>query len=307
MEKEQVVIVGYGWVGQANALALTLMGYQVTYIDPAEPPHHYGAYERIYAKVARAESIAAVDSPNTVFIVCIGDKVSEDGIQDISLITSALKQLADVQGTVILRSTILPGKLSGLQFDYYFPEYLHEKVAVEECINPYIFVIGKRGTPRTISFLKEFERRALKAFTGTPEEAAFLKYLWNIWNAIRIAFVNEFGNTIALPSSKENLASIERIIDFMFERGIYRRYGRAYDGHCLPKDMRAFVRWYQDQGNDMSMLDGVNKSNAAHMKIQNQYPQMPEWYSQYPERHISAKVALKALWHTFIKVITLSY
>ncbi|MEK7530598.1 MAG: hypothetical protein AAB573_01925 [Patescibacteria group bacterium] len=307
MEKEQVVIVGYGWVGQANALALTQMGYQVAYIDPAEPPHHYKAHERLYTKIVRVDSIASVDSPDTVFVVCIGDKVSADGVQDISLIASALSDLTHIKGTVILRSTILPGKLKDLHFDYYFPEYLHEKVAVEECINPYIFVIGMRERPRPISFLKEFELRAVKAFFGTPEEAAFLKYLWNIWNAIRIAFVNEFGNTIALPSNKDNLASIERIIDFMFERGIYRRYGRAFDGHCLPKDMRAFVRWYQDQGCDMSMLAGVNASNATHKEIEKKYPILPEWYSQYPERHISAKIALKALWHTLLKYITLSY
>lgn len=303
--KERIVIIGFGWVGQANALALSLMGYAVSYVDPQEPPHHFPKYESQYKKLTRITDPHSVSGESTVYIVCVGDRVSEDGTQDISLIEQALTSLQGIAGTVILRSTILPGKLRDLSFDYYFPEFLHEKVAVEECVCPYIFVIGIKNQSRELSFLNEFKKRAHKRYSGTPEEAAHIKYLWNLWNAVRIAFVNEFGNTIALPSSKENLDASAKIIDFMFDHRDYMRYGRSFGGHCLPKDTRAYVRWYKNAGRDMSLLDGTYQSNTAHQKIESQYPILPEWYSKYPERHISAKVALKALWHSVAKRIGL--
>jgi phosphoglycerate dehydrogenase-like enzyme len=36
-KEEKIVIVGFGWVGQANALALVQMGYQVFYYDVLPP------------------------------------------------------------------------------------------------------------------------------------------------------------------------------------------------------------------------------------------------------------------------------
>ena len=39
--KETIVIVGFGWVGQANALALTHVGYEVFYFDVGKPTLKY--------------------------------------------------------------------------------------------------------------------------------------------------------------------------------------------------------------------------------------------------------------------------
>ena len=43
---DKIVIVGFGRVGQANALALSAMGYSVYYHDVREPCRHY---EKTYA------------------------------------------------------------------------------------------------------------------------------------------------------------------------------------------------------------------------------------------------------------------
>jgi len=48
---EKTVVVGFGWVGQANALALARMGFEVAYFDVATPPHHYASrYGLLYEK-----------------------------------------------------------------------------------------------------------------------------------------------------------------------------------------------------------------------------------------------------------------
>ena len=237
-------------------------------------------------------------------MVCVGDRVSDDGLQDISAIKRALESLEKVKGRIILRSTIIPGHLKDLAFDYYIPEFLHEKKAVEECMNPHYFIVGKRKEElKEPSFFGVWRHSAVKVFEGTPEEASYIKYLSNTWNALRIAFVNEFGNAISLPTDKDKLAKNEKVINFLFEEKSYLRYGRSFGGHCLPKDSRAFYRWHKDQGKDMSLIEGMCRSNDAHRIIEEKHPHLPEWFSEWVRPQISGWVALSALKESTIRKV----
>jgi len=297
-----MVVVGFGWVGQANALALNILGYNVSYFDPGEPPQHYPLHAGVYEGVEKLSDITSRDSEKTWYIVCVGDRVSEDGVQDISNIKRALDSLKGIQGGVILRSTILPDLLEDLSFDYYMPEFLHEKKAVEECVSPYLFVLGSRkGARAEPSVFGLWRTHARKDFHGTPQEASFIKYLSNLWNSLRIAFVNEFGDSIGRPSTKEELARISDIIDFLFDHRSYMRYGKAFGGHCLPKDTRAFAGWYNKDPKRIPLIAGMYESNARHQKMEKEFPLLPEWYSQWPDRHISGWQALRELWYAIRK------
>jgi UDPglucose 6-dehydrogenase len=302
--QEKIVIVGYGWVGQANALAFVTMGYDVSYFDPSDVPQHYVAeYKTLYEKVKRLSSVTEVDSENTTYVICVGDKVSEEGVQDISLIESVLKSLENVKGTVVLRATIVPDTLERLTFDYYVPEFLHEKTAVVECIIPYFVVVGKKAGTKKIepSFLAVWRKSTPRQFEGTPREASFVKYLSNLWNSTRIAFVNEFGDAIVNPDSPDAVASIHRVINFVLEGEIYLKYGRAFTGHCLPKDTRAFSYWYKNNGSGTELLQGVLKSNNAHAVLEENCKDIPEWFSAWPTPHMSGFVALRELGYSIKK------
>ncbi|MBI5412989.1 methyltransferase domain-containing protein [Candidatus Peregrinibacteria bacterium] len=276
---EKIVIVGFGWVGQANALALARMGYEVFYYDVLTPHQHYAAqYFELYERLCPLKTPLEKDSSSTWYIVCIGDRVSEEGIQDISLIERALGMLSEARGKVILRSTVLPPHLSNLHFHYYFPEFLHEIKAVEECLNPYYYVLGAKEEQQLPSFLKEWETRAHKVFKGTPEEASHIKYLSNIWNALRVGFINEFGDSIALPITATRRQEIERVLDFILERKSYLRYGQGFGGHCLPKDLRAYTALKHKDGS-VPLLQALLASNARHEEIVKQYQTLPQWFS----------------------------
>lgn len=303
--KEQFVIVGFGWVGQANAVALAIQGYKVSYFDPGTPDKHYDEYSYAYDKVTRLSNVREKDSKNTWYMVCVGDRVSEEGVQDISNIEKALESLKGVQGGIMLRSTILPDLLEKLSFDYYVPEFLHEKDAVEECLKPYLVVTGAKKGARAEPLVFTFWRSlARKSFQGTPKEASFIKYLSNLWNATRIAFVNEFGDAIGHPTDKIALNDIEDIIGFMFDNRSYLRYGRSFGGHCLPKDTRAFMNWYSKGETTLPLLKGVYQANTQHAELEKKYPLMPAWYSKWPGRQISGTRALQELSYVAKKYIT---
>lgn len=290
----QIVVVGFGWVGQANALSLARQGYQVAFYDPKEPPRHYEKdYGQMYDRVKRLGTVSGLDAANTCYIVSVGDRVGEDGTQDISLIRNALESLKGMKGTVILRSTVLPHLLAGLAFDYYVPEFLHEKYAVQECGTPHFLVIGKKSDKPEPYFLADWERVAYKTFRGTPEEASHIKYLSNLWNSVRIAFANEYGDSIREPKTKADVAAVERVIDFVFDGKFYMRYGRTFGGHCLPKDTRAYIWGQKQNGRSMPLLEGVYAANEAHKAFESSGT-LTEWFSSWQKPVTSGRVALRA-------------
>jgi|GEM_PF-1114353 len=313
---EKIVVIGFGWVGQANALALVQMGYQVFYYDVLPPKRHYvgGAYAHLYEKVISLKSPLAQDGPQTAYMVCVGDRVDEEGKQDVTFILQALQSIEKAQGTIILRSTITPKTLSKLTFDYYIPEFLHEKFAIQECIRPYYFVLGS-GTRTNNTWLPSvvtlWQTRAQRVFSGTYAEASYIKYFSNMWNAVRIAFVNELGDLVADSSdSATPTEDAERVINFLFEGKSYLRYGRGFGGHCLPKDMRTFLAAYKDEHNT-AILAGSYESNRIHEdRIKEESAELPEWFSAWDYESIAAhqrkaiEIMLKKLYHsTFVTFI----
>lgn len=308
MKKESAVIIGFGWVGQANALALSILGYDTYYFDPASPSHHYSKYSETYSKLKRLNGPLEADSKDTVYIVCVGDRVNDDGEQDISLIEKALRSLKDADGTIVLRSTVRPDYLKNLDFDIYLPEFLHEKTGVEECIDPHFFVVGKKDSAiPSPSFFEVWAKRSMKSIECTPEEASHIKYLSNIWNSLRIAFVNEFGRSIHAHSSRdgshsemENLTKAKRVLYFLFGDKPYFQYGRAFTGHCLPKDMRAYIA-YGSEHIDPQLLKGVLASNAEQEEFQKIHHELEEWYSPWRRVDMSGHEALKALGRAIVR------
>ena len=296
---EKYVVIGFGWVGQANALALRILGYEVSFFDLVEQPRHYGKYSSLYDSVKKLREPREQDGDNTWYLVCVGDRVSEDGVQDISSIEGALASLKGARGGIILRSTILPDSLENLDFDYYVPEFLHEKNAVEECVSPHFFVVGTKSDRTQPSAFREWRRRAFKKFDGTPREASFIKYLSNLWNALRIAFVNEFGDSMRAPKSKDDIAETAKIIDFVFSGHNYLRYGRSFGGHCLPKDTRAFAGAFSKNG--QSLIAAMYDSNKKRAEVERNFPALPEWFSEWKDWHISGWKALSELWYSIKK------
>jgi len=305
MEKEHIVIIGYGWVGQANAVALSDMGHRVSFYDISShiSRHYEDQYTDQYKLIGRINNPLDLDSPSTIYMVCVGDKVLEDGNQNISNIKNALDSIKGAQGKIILRSTILPDKLGELNFDIYMPEFLHEKTAVKEAMDPHYFVVGKRSPEvKYPEFFAEWRKRSFKSIDCTPKEASYIKYLSNVWNAQRIAFVNEFGRSMHITN---NLNSADTVLKFLFEDKPYFQYGRAFSGHCLPKDTKAYAL-YSSKHIRPFFLGGVLSSNIEQEKFQESRAELKAWYSPWRRIELSGKEAFKALIKAIINILPLN-
>jgi UDP-glucose 6-dehydrogenase len=277
-DRGSVVIIGFGWVGQANALAAASLGFKVGYFDIGDPKLHFSdGHAKMYRTLTRLSHPTEWDSRSTIYLVCVGDKVSEEGLQDISAIKKALKSLSSVNGQVVLRSTVISSHIRKLSFDFYLPEFLHEKYAVKECLNSRYFVLGINKSPKQLPELLEvLKQRSEKVFIGSPIEASYIKYLSNIWNALRIAFVNEFGHGMI---RKGNLSEdeVHQIFSFFFENKPYLKYGKEFDGHCLPKDTRALSREHFPDNDILNALYLSNEKHGKRVKNKN----VKKWFSSW--------------------------
>lgn len=244
-----ITIVGFGWVGQANALALSKLGHDVSWYDSGQPEIHY------VDDYAPLTCVREVDR-GAVCVVCVGE----------AQVADALKALP-LDCRVVLRSTVPPDQIEKLYFDIYMPEFLHEKAAVAECINPRMVVLAARSAwlPR---FVANWCNNADRVFMCSPIEASLLKYLSNTWNATKVAYVNEVGDCVTQVLG--DAAKAVELVDFMFGDEPYMRYGKAYGGHCLPKDMRVFREVFPDT----PLLEGVQESNARHSAFDADLPEV---------------------------------
>src|SRR3989344_672424 len=216
-----VVIIGLGWVGQANALALIKRGFSVVGYDvkPVNNIYKDPDFKNIRFCLPEEKKINITD--NAPKIVCVNAPTEANGHQNTTHVSTALSFAHKLGGgPVILRTTILPTKLKNFDFDIYLPEFLHEAHAVKEVLNPAYIVVGLRKKKIKLpEFLKKWRESARKNYIGTPEEAAFIKYITNLWNSIRIAHVNEIGNIMRRRKINHN-----KVIDFVFEKKSYLKY-----------------------------------------------------------------------------------
>ena len=258
---KKIIILGMGFVGQANALALVKYGWEVFAKDIRQVQNLYDDPD--FNKIKWLNFDETYKKMDCDVMVCVNALNHNNGGQDYLAAEGACltaRQLTS--GKVILRTTVVPAYLEGLDFDFYMPEFLHEKLAVSECMKPEMLVVaGKKemhdGLPDVVKFLKN-ENPKCRMMICKPEGAAFVKYLINCWNALRIAFVNEFGDKM-LTRSKLSRKDAESVIDFVFGRQQYLRYGKMFGGHCLPKDSEAFNCYYGSH-----VINGAIIANENH-------------------------------------------
>jgi len=230
-------IVGFGAVGRANALGFSRKGANIIVFDPFKKQSEF----------PQAEDIAGLSGADFA-LLCLPTPTKKDGRQDLSAIESVFSSLPKAfPPTIVLRSTVLPGTSRGLSEKFrrrivYFPEFLREKTALEDFLNPERHVIGTPSGNADTSFGR-FLRKAfptIQTFSMTFEEAETAKYVSNAFLAAKISFFNSIGRNLSgfTESARRAVSADKRI-------GSYGTFpGKPFSGPCLEKDARAFARKY---------------------------------------------------------------
>ncbi|MBQ6624126.1 MAG: UDP-glucose/GDP-mannose dehydrogenase family protein [Mogibacterium sp.] len=206
------------------------------------------------------EVAEAVDGADYIFIATNTQLDPEAGILDISSIHRVMESVISsydksAPPVIVVKSTVPTGFTEDLkrrypEFDFLFcPEFLREKTAMEDVLNPSRIIVGYDETSTNGKSAAEKLGAAILScvddsstpllYTSIPE-AESIKLFANSYLALRLSFFNEldtFATVRGLDSSLiiKGVCLDPRIGDY------YNVPGPGFGGKCLPKDTRQLI------------------------------------------------------------------
>jgi UDPglucose 6-dehydrogenase len=276
----RIVVVGSGVVGQATGKGFTKKGHSVSYVD-INPQ----TIERLRAAGLRAMTSSEVDW-NEVDVVMLavstpssGDKIILDYIEAAALDVGRGLATTSNYVTVVVRSTVPPttteqritpileqasGKRAGVGFGVGMnPEFLRQVTAEQDFARPWITVLGSsdRHTAELLDTL--YAPFGALIVRCTPTEAEMIKYVNNVYNAVKISYFNEVHAICQQLGVDSNLigSAVARSAESMWNPLYGTRGGVPYGGACLPKDTTAFMGFVREHGFEHLVLEATMESN----------------------------------------------
>lgn len=238
----KLAIVGWGFVGKSVDFGFDSVKLEKIIIDPILGNS--------------IEDIGISDDISFAFI-CVPTPMGTDGSIDASILSSCVDYLCkNTECLIIIKSTVTPEILVSLGHSdriVYNPEFLTEKNAQYEFVNPFMQVFGgdKKNTVRVEQLYANYSScKPCPVYHMSIAEASFVKYGLNSFLATKVLFFNQFSDM-----TEKSGADYAKIIDAI---GTDPRVGsshmavpghdgrRGFSGACFPKDVAAFVKFSGD-------------------------------------------------------------
>jgi len=264
MNNLELAIVGHGFVGAAVDYGFPDTNCNKTIIDPK-----YG------------NSVDDLSNKDIkVTFICVPTPMGQDASIDASiLIDTVTKAVNNTKGLVVIKSTVIPSIIDSLaaisERIVYNPEFLTEKAANEDFVNPFMHVFG--GNREQTDYL-QYIYETFSACKPCPiyhvnhAEASFIKYGMNSFLASKVLWFNQFHDIVNQYGS--NYSVIMKAIGTDSRIGSSHTMVPGHDGRkgygsaCFAKDIPAFINFAKDQGTDLSVLREVAIRNQ---EIRNSY------------------------------------
>ena len=256
---EKIGIIGHGFVGSAIGNALDTIIDDVVVMDPAK------GYNATYQDLMSCSGI----------FVCVPTPQDDSGTCDTSILDGILHNLhsCGYTGVIISKCTAPPDWYETLNVTYpnlvHAPEFLTAANATEDYANGEFAFIGGRVR----AYVKEADRiirlsqpKLHSIQHCTIAEAAMAKYAINTFMATKVVFMNELAALCSKTGVDYNKVAYMIIHD--------RRIGLSHmqvpgpDGHygfggmCFPKDTSALLKYAEQKGVVMNVLDAAVKKNT---------------------------------------------
>lgn len=235
-----ILIAGYGFVGQAHQAALEDK-YNVVIHDP---------------KLGYDASYQQIDA----VIVCVSTPPRRDGACDMKNVFDVIDASPDVP--ILIKSTISIEGWQALKLLYpdrkltFSPEFLRAASAVEDFLATRQMYMGGDdvGFWHAI-FRVAFDDPKFTTTTAMPEELILVKYFRNSFLATKVAFFNQLYDLCA--STGVEYEAVRHIVAEDSRIGHSHTQvteQRGFGGHCFPKDAAAIVHTADLVNVDLSLI-----------------------------------------------------
>ena len=263
-----VVVVGLGYVGMANAAALSqrhsvvavdVDTRRVDLVNAHRSPIVDVELEAYLATepatlVATQSLREAVKDADVLLVATPTDYDPETNYFDTSSVESVVAEALEVAPglVVIIRSTVPVGFTASLVEAYptarivFCPEFLREGRAFYDCLHPSRIVVGDRGevgaSVGALLASVTVDGNAPVLQTG-PTEAEAIKLFSNTYLALRVSFFNEL-DTFAATFGLDTRQIIDGVSLDPRIGSHYNNPSFGYGGYCLPKDTKQLLANY---------------------------------------------------------------
>jgi len=301
----KISVFGLGYVGAVSAACLARDGHTVVGVDPNEtkvglinagqsPIIEKGLAELLSAAAGRGTLKAVTDAAAAVAetelsLVCVGTPSEANGSLNLRYVKAVCEEIGraiKAKGgyhTVVMRSTILPGTMrgtvipalegtSGLKAGRDFgvcnnPEFLREGTAIHDYDNPPKTVIGMVDEKSGALLSELYAALPAPLIRTGVETAEMVKYVDNVWHALKVSFANEIGAIC----KRVDIDSHAVMDIFCQDRKLnisphYLKPGFAFGGACLPKDVSALSYEAGRLDLQLPVLESIMESNRLHVE-----------------------------------------
>lgn len=242
MKKIKIGIIGHGFVGKAVSYGFTHRDVQQFIVDPQ-----------------CGTTIDSLPIDCDVAFVCVPTPMGNDGRIDASILKSVLSELHNrfsyglKRCLFVIKSTVTPDVIGDFAYDgvVYNPEFLAEKNAAYDFVNPQFHVFG--GFEDDTSYLENVYKKyslcsPCKTFHVSHVDASFIKYGINTFLATKVTFFNQLFDSVN-NEPKANFAQIIAAIGTDNRIGSSHTKVPGFDGKqgfggaCFPKDCTAIFKY----------------------------------------------------------------
>jgi UDPglucose 6-dehydrogenase len=254
--KSTIGIVGIGFLGSAIAYAM----YDVANLilvdkDPSKGPHSY-------SDLMACEAI----------FICVPTPMNDDSSCNTTILEEVLSNLKNYTGVIISKCTAPPSVY--LRLSKFYPNLVHspEFLTAANALNDYVTgkfaIIG--GTVG--AYMRDAERiirfgqpQLVTVSHCSIDEAALAKYAINSFLAVKVVFMNELYQLATASDLNFDVISHLMALDHRIGNSHMRVPGHdgnlGFAGMCFPKDTAALLKYAEQQGTQMNVLDAAVKKN----------------------------------------------
>ena len=280
----RIAQIGAGVVGSASGKGLAAQCFPTVFVDIDESVRRRLRAEGHEATSAEELDVSRVD----VFLVAVPTYTDADPAGGLRLLEPAIRQVgrylrrASKYPVVVIRSTVLPGtteelvipaleETSGRRVGTDFgvcvnPEFLREKFAPNDFLNPPTVVIGEYDARSGATVERLYDWVSCPIHHVSLREAEMQKVVHNVFNAAKISFFNEVREVCA-RSGVDHKAVFPLVCESA-EAMRVPSYGTLdlgpFGGSCLPKDTRAFLAHSVARGLPATLIRAVLEVNQEY-------------------------------------------
>lgn len=261
-------IIGNGFVG--GSLYEGMKSHFKCHIYDIDPQRSHSTLEQV----------AGCD----IIFLCVPTPMNPEGSIDLSYINMAVQSLIEnglqESSILVIKSTVTPGTCRGLQESLGLsvlsnPEFLTERFALQDFLNPRCIIIGGDEAPRNKLHevyeerfgIGGYEHTSVKYYLTDSTTSELIKYMCNCFFAVKVTFANEMKEICEAADGNWK----ELVDGFISEGRVFPEHldvpghdGRpGFGGKCFPKDMNALIGYAHSKGIDTTLLSAaINKNNA---------------------------------------------